>query len=128
MGEGGFGSVKLGQHRKTKQFAAIKFIKNTLSIKFLKKNQLPQFFLLFYFFFFFFFLLASIDEINMVFQEANALKALNHPNIVQIYEFHTFKNMQSAFVMEYLEGGELGDYLRRNNCAIGETKAQCFFR
>ena len=49
----------------------------------------------------------------MVFQEANALKALTHPNIVKILEFHTFRDMRSAFVMEYLEGGELKTYLEK---------------
>ena len=54
---------------------------------------------------------ANIDAINMIFSEANTLKALKHENIVSIIEFYTFKDMTSACVMEYLAGGELIDYL-----------------
>ena len=86
----------LGQHRKTQDLVAIKFLKNHFS---------------------------NIDDINMVFQEANALKALNHNNIVKILEFYTFKDMKSAFVMEYLEGGELKTFLEKRNWRIEEREA-----
>jgi MAP/microtubule affinity-regulating kinase len=47
----------------------------------------------------------------MVFREAELLKSLDHPNIVKIISCYTLKNMQVIFVMEYLEGGELLEYL-----------------
>jgi len=48
----------------------------------------------------------------MIFDEANALKALNHQNIVKIIDFFPLENMEAAFVMEYLKGGELKKYLQ----------------
>ena len=59
----------------------------------------------------------------MIFSEANTLKALKHENIVSIIEFYTFKDMTSAFVMEYLAGGELIDYLIERNYCITEEEA-----
>ena len=49
----------------------------------------------------------------MVFKEAELLKSLNHRHIVQIVNFFALKNMKVTFVMEYLEGGELGEYLKK---------------
>jgi serine/threonine protein kinase len=39
------------------------------------------------------------------------LKMLNHKNIVKIYNCFTLKNMKVAFIMDYLEGGDLLEYL-----------------
>ena len=47
----------------------------------------------------------------MVFREAELLKSLDHPNIVKIISCYTLQNMQVIFIMEYLEGGELLEYL-----------------
>jgi hypothetical protein len=35
------------------------------------------------------------------------LKMLNHKNIVKIHNCFTLKNMRVAFIMDYLEGGDL---------------------
>jgi MAP/microtubule affinity-regulating kinase len=43
----------------------------------------------------------------MVFREAEMLKSLVHKNIVKIYNSYTLPNMNVVFIMEYLEGGEL---------------------
>ncbi len=51
--------------------------------------------------------------VDMVFKEAELLKNLNHKNIVQITNFFTLKDMRVVFLMEYLEGGELGVYLKK---------------
>lgn len=47
----------------------------------------------------------------MVFREAELLKSLDHKNIVKILSCHTLPNMQFVFIMEYLEGGELLEYV-----------------
>lgn len=39
------------------------------------------------------------------------LKMLNHKNIVKIHNCFTLTNMQVAFIMDYLEGGNLAQYL-----------------
>jgi serine/threonine protein kinase len=50
----------------------------------------------------------------MVFREAELLKSLDHRNIVKIYSCYTLQNMQVIFIMEYLEGGELLEYVECN--------------
>ncbi len=47
----------------------------------------------------------------MVFREAETLRTLTHKNIVKIINFYSLKNMEVVFIMEYLEGGELFDYV-----------------
>ena len=47
----------------------------------------------------------------MVFGEASMLKTLDHPGIVKVTDCFTLKNLQVAFVMEYLGGGELKDFI-----------------
>ena len=44
--------------------------------------------------------------------EINILKMLNHPNIVKLEEVKTDKNYY-YIVMEYINGGELSDYLKK---------------
>lgn len=63
----------------------------------------------------------------MVFREAGALKNLNHKNIVKIINFYTLKNMmQVVFVMEYLEGGELLNYIKMKQL-LTEKEAHFLF-
>ena len=47
----------------------------------------------------------------MVFREAELLKSLAHKNIVRLFNCLSLKTKQLAFIMEYLEGGELGNYI-----------------
>ncbi len=47
----------------------------------------------------------------MVFREAEMLKLLRHRNIVDIFKCYTLPDMKVIFIMEYLEGGELLEYL-----------------
>ena len=70
----------------------------------------------------------DVNNIDMIFSEASALKNLNHKNIVKILEFYTFKNMEAVFVMEYLAGGELTQYLKDKGGKLSEEEAQFFFR
>ena len=63
----------------------------------------------------------------MVFKEAELLKNLNHKNIVEIISFFTLKDMRVVFVMEYLEGGELGEYLKQKG-RLEEEEAQEIFK
>jgi serine/threonine protein kinase len=47
----------------------------------------------------------------MVYSEMAILKNLDHPGIVKIYDSYTLPPLQVVLVMEYLEGGELTDYI-----------------
>lgn len=62
-----------------------------------------------------------------MFTEAQTLKNLNHRNIVKILNCFTLKNMQVALVMEYLQGGELKDYVISKN-QLDEEEAREFFK
>ena len=87
LGQGGFGQVYLGVHKKTKQKVAIK-VTNAGGLE-------------------------NAEDIENIFSESETVKALNHPNIVKIYNFFVIKKtLQTYCIMEYLEGGELLDYLK----------------
>lgn len=62
----------------------------------------------------------------MVFREAEMLKSLVHRNIVKIYNCFTLKNMSVVYIMEYLEGGELLDYIQKVG-RVDEDEAREFF-
>jgi MAP/microtubule affinity-regulating kinase len=85
LGEGGFGKVLLGRHKITGELAAIKIIET--------------------------YKIGNAVDIDMVFREAELMKSLLHKNIVRIYNCYTLSNMQVVIVMEYLEGGELLEYV-----------------
>ena len=55
------------------------------------------------------------------------LKAMNHKNIVKILNCYSLKNDQIVFVMEYLQGGELFEYVSKKGY-LSEEEAQIFFR
>lgn len=59
--------------------------------------------------------IGSAHEIDVVFREIENLRALNHPNIVRIHKCYTLKEMKVVLVMEYLEGGELLEYVRQRS-------------
>lgn len=63
----------------------------------------------------------------MVFREVEMLKSLHHKNIVKILNCYTFKNMEVIIVMEFLEGGELLDYVLEKG-KLDEAEARLFFR
>ncbi len=65
LGQGGFGQVHLGVHKKTKQKVAIK-VTNAGGLE-------------------------NAEDIENIFSESETVKALNHPNIVKIYNFFVIK-------------------------------------
>jgi MAP/microtubule affinity-regulating kinase len=115
LGEGGFGRVFLGVHKKTGEKVALKFI----------KERFIGIFRLFFGIFVSFFI-ENTNDITRIFSEASALKNLMHPNIVTIKNFFTMTNMQFIFVMEYLEGGELKEYVASKG-NLDEEEAQMIF-
>lgn len=63
----------------------------------------------------------------MVFSEAELLKNLKHKNIVEIVNFFKLPDLRVVFLMEYLEGGELGEYLKSRG-QLTESEALAIFR
>ncbi|CAK75963.1 unnamed protein product (macronuclear) [Paramecium tetraurelia] len=100
IGEGGFGKVVLGRHKQTGEKVAIKMVKQTLT---------------------------NAQDVDMIFREARALKSLKHDNIVKIYNAFFLQNLQTVYIMEYLEGGELLQYLQTKG-KFEENEARHYFK
>jgi len=95
LGEGIFGSVKLGVEKKTNQRVAIKII---------KKSK------------------AKESDIELVRNEIDIMKLCYHPNVVHLLDH--FENGEYIFiVMEYIKGGCLTDYLKKNEFDFSEKRA-----
>lgn len=65
----------------------------------------------------------NLKNYEMVRNEIEALKLCQHPNIVPL--IHVLENSENVFlVMEYLGGGTLRDYVKRNGNRLKEEEAQ----
>ncbi|HBA85966.1 MAG TPA: hypothetical protein DCZ95_17925 [Verrucomicrobia bacterium] len=93
FGQGGMGAVFRGFDSSLKRHVAIKVMKKEFS-------ENPQF-------------------VEQFLREARALAALNHPNVVQIYNYGEAKG-QHYIVMELVDGGRL-DLMIKNGKPLGET-------
>ncbi|CAG9329433.1 unnamed protein product [Blepharisma stoltei] len=87
LGEGGFGSVWLYEHKLNKNLAALKFV------------SLDS--------------LISAEDVNRVYAEIGVLRGLRHPNIVQLYDAFPLQD-KICFVMEFCSGGEMQNYLEEH--------------
>lgn len=100
IGEGKFGVVKLGVHKKTKLRVAIKTIK--------KENVKTK------------------QDQELIKSEIDIMKMCRHPNIVTLLDH--FENSEYIFiVMEYIPGGDLTKYVRtyiggKNNKTLPEKR------
>ena len=118
LGEGGFGKVVLAVHRQTKEKVAIKFINSSAMgnnfISLNKTNILTN-------------SSSGVSDVDIIFKEANMLKAMNHKNIVKILNCYSLKNDRVVFIMEYLQGGELLEYVNKK-AYLSEEESQIFFK
>jgi serine/threonine protein kinase len=55
---------------------------------------------------------ASASNVNRLFEEARAIRQINHPNIVELYDFQTLTDGSPYLVMELLQGENLDSYLK----------------
>ena len=95
LGEGIFGSVKLGVEKKTNQRVAIKII---------KKNKTKE------------------KDIELVRNEIDIMKLCYHPYVVHLLDH--FENGEYIFiVMEYIKGGSLTEYMKNNNFNFTEKRS-----
>ncbi|XP_058423904.1 serine/threonine-protein kinase MARK2-like [Diceros bicornis minor] len=101
VGEGGFGTVWLARHIPTWTEVAIKVIE--------KKQQTPS-------------------RIKKLGREVQIMKAVNHPNIVQLLEVIDTEELL-LLVMEYVPGGNMYGYIEthRHGC-LKEEEARVMFR
>ena len=65
--------------------------------------------------------LADPDRKRRFIQEARAASALNHPNIVMIFEIDTAADGTDFIVMEYVRGRSLRTYIGRKGIPVGEA-------
>jgi len=94
LGEGGMGEVYLAQDTKLNRRVALKFLPAQL---------------------------ASDEEFKARFKrEAQAAAALNHPNIITIYEVAEYES-RPYFAMEYVEGELLKDLITRKDLSINRV-------
>jgi serine/threonine-protein kinase len=87
LGEGGMGTVYLGEHTLLGRAAAIKVL-------------LPS-------------LLASEEIVQRFFNEARAVTRIADPGIVQVFDFGHQVDVGAYIIMELLEGESIGQRLRR---------------
>ncbi|MCX7763921.1 MAG: serine/threonine protein kinase [Bacteroidia bacterium] len=92
LGEGGMGKVYLAQHLPTSRLVVIKTLR-------------PEY---------------ARDErfIQRLYTEARILAELNHPAIVQLYDFIVYDGVP-YLVMEYVEGESLESFLKRSDSPPG---------
>ena len=93
LGEGGMGEVYLAEDLKLERKVAIKF--------------LPQY------------MTSNKDNVERFEREAKAAAALNHPNIVTIYEIADVDN-QTFIVMEFIDGQSLRTKIENSFLGLGE--------
>ena len=96
IGKGKFGVVNLGIHKKTQQQVAVKII-NKDNIKTTEDKELGRI-------------------------EIGILKLCHHPNVVRLLD-HLENEDYIFIVMEYIEGGTLGQYLKKRNFNFSERQA-----
>src|SRR5690349_19796939 len=56
---------------------------------------------------------ADPQVVSRFFQEARASNAIRHPNIVEAYDFGTLPDGASYIIMEYLEGENLSERIKK---------------
>ena len=96
IGKGKFGVVNLGIHKKTGKQVAIKIL-NKENIKTLEDKELVRI-------------------------EIGILKLCHHPNIVRLLD-HLENNDYIYIVTEYIEGGTLGQYIKKKQFNFSERQA-----
>ena len=100
LGRGGMGAVYKGRQAHLKRDVAIKLLPESLT--------------------------ESGDEFNFVArfkQEAQAMASLDHPAIVSVYDFGETSEGQFYFVMEFIDGMDILQYLRANGGALPQGDA-----
>lgn len=94
LGTGGMGEVFLAKDSKLERFVAIKFIKSEIA-------QMPE-------------------QLSRFLQEAKTASALNHPNIITVYEIGETNETQ-FITTEFIEGKTLREVMSEDSLSLNET-------
>jgi serine/threonine-protein kinase len=96
LGKGAMGEVYLGEHPQIGRKVAIKVLVASLS--------------------------ADQNMADRFMSEARAVNAINHPNVIQIFDFGQLPDGRLYFTMEFLDGRELTELLKdRAPLNLGQT-------
>ena len=87
LGEGGFGKVYLVRQKMSNKYYTIKFLNHNSH---------------------------NVKDINFLFKEINILMRLKHPQIIELYSFCLTDENEFALIMEYIPGGTLKEYIKKN--------------
>lgn len=112
VGKGASGRVKVARHCETGQVAAVKILplETVLSSRLSLRSRENK----------------AEKHRNGIDKEIIMMKLMDHPNIVRIYD--VFEGEKELFlVLEYVDGGELFDYLV-NHGRMEPHKALCYFK
>ncbi|KAL4066024.1 kinase-like domain-containing protein [Scleroderma yunnanense] len=106
IGKGSSGRVRIARHVKTRQFAAVKIVsKSTLANKHTRTGQ---------------HMLLNIER------EIVIMKLIDHPHVMRLYDvWETSSDLY--LILEYIEGGELFDYLCSNG-PLSTSEALGYFQ
>ncbi|RXW21251.1 hypothetical protein EST38_g4615 [Candolleomyces aberdarensis] len=112
VGKGASGRVKIARHRRTRQLAAVKILPITPLVNSRASLATQQ---------------AKSEKQRLgIDREITMMKLMNHPNIMRIYDVYEGEK-ELYLVLEYVEGGELFDFLvNRGRLPPGE--ALLYFR
>ncbi|TRM62174.1 kinase-like domain-containing protein [Schizophyllum amplum] len=112
VGKGASGRVKIAKHRVTGQLAAVKILPLAPLVN--SRRNLPAD-------------TAKAEKMRLgIDREITMMKLMNHPNIMRIYDVHEGET-QLYMVLEYVEGGELFDFLV-NRGKLSSPEALVFFK
>jgi len=101
IGKGTFSKVKLGVHKETKQKVAIKILEKSA--------------------------LVEKDDIERLIREMEMLNSLDNINVVKVFEINEDEN-NYFIIMEYCEGGELFNYIVKNQKLTEKETAYFFYQ
>ena len=101
IGSGTFSTVKLGVHRITQKKVAIKI---------LDKNKIE-----------------SKDDLERIIREMQILTEMDNQNVIKVFKIYEDNN-NFSIIMEYCEGGELFNYIVKNQRLSEEESCYFFYQ
>ena len=99
IGKGTFSKVKLGIHKETKQKVAIKILEKSAIVE--------------------------KDDLERIIREMTILNQIDHINVIKVYDIYESED-NYLIIMEYCEGGELFNYIVKNQ-KLSEEETSFFF-
>ncbi|KAH9839832.1 kinase-like domain-containing protein [Rhodofomes roseus] len=95
IGKGSCGRVRIARHSKTGQYAAVKIVSKTSIMNSRMALHSPS---------------DQADRMYSIEREIVVMKLIEHPNIMRLYDVWETSS-ELYLILEYVEGGELFDYL-----------------